>query len=160
MAGDYTAPITLGIVGNDAVTTGGGTLKVFLDSPFYTEHTTSSIAEVMTSPYYNVKWIETYVGSAIVGMPCIPATTGDFFWMQTWGPCQVNAQSALSNNDGTTHAWGAVFRSDGTVDGHQNSAATGGTGYNYHQQHAGWAIITDATDGGQGAPFVFLQLDP
>lgn len=157
LAGDYAAPLTMGIVANDGLTTGGGTLKVYLDVPFYAEHTSSSIAEVMTSPYYNVKYHQTYLGSAIVGMPCIPASANDFFWMQTWGPCQVNAQSALSKNTGAIHAWGAVFRSDGTVDMHHNESAEGGAGYNVNQQHAGWAIITN-TDGGQGAPFLMLHI--
>lgn len=157
LAGDYTKPLTLGIVGNDKMLTGGGVLKLYLDAPFYAEHTSSSVAEAMASPYYNVKWVQTYAGSAIVGMPCVPATANDYFWMQTWGPCQVNAQEALLKNDGNTHAFGAVFRSDGTVDAHQNSSATGGTGYNYHQQHAGWGITTNK-DAGQGAPFLMLQI--
>ena len=32
---------------------------------------------------------------AMVGVPLIPVTSGNYFWIQTWGPCFGTAQSAI-----------------------------------------------------------------
>jgi len=147
-----------GIVANDAVATGGGTLKLYLDCPINIELTTSDVAEVMPSPYNWQCYSQTYVGTGVMGIPVIAASANDFFWMQTWGPIWVTPQSAFgTNTSGTTHAYQGVFRHDGSVDMHNNASAAGGTTYNYHQQHAGFILSTGA-EAGQGAPFMMLQI--
>ena len=146
------------ITGNDGLLTGGGTLKVYLDVPINLELGTSDVAEITMSPYYYVKYASSVKGG-IIGVPTIAiAAAGSWFWIQTWGPIWIVPQSAFGDNttDGKEQIQG-VFRHDGSVDAHQNASATGGTGYNYHQQHAGFMLFTGASKG-QGAPFMMLQI--
>lgn len=148
-----------GITGNDALATGGGVLKVYLDVPLNIELVaTTDIAEITMSPYYAVKYSSNET-AGICGIPTIAiAASGSWFWVQTWGPVWVVPQGLFGRNkDAGTHRWQGVFRADGSVDAHHNSAATGGSGTNYHQQHAGF-IFASASDKGQGAPFFMLQI--
>ena len=139
------------IVGNTAVASGGGEMTVTLDSP-----TPAAVVvdvthcECMASPYLNVV-SGNYPKAAIVGVPTYPATTGKFFWLQTWGPCWVSPQAEVGEAD---HDLNVVFRHDGSIDEYDYSDT-----YVTKQQHAGF-VLTHAPAGTQGAPFIMLQITP
>ena len=146
-----------GIVANDAVATGGGTLKCYLDMPLNLELTASDVAEIMASPYMNLLQEAAQIGT-VACVPCVAAGASNYFWGQTWGPvwCKPQATAGLSNGAAVENMH-LIFRSDGSVEAHAAAAAVGGTGYNYNQQHAGYVLGCGA-DGAQGAPFFMLQL--
>lgn len=107
----------------------------------------TSIIEAMASPYIvstgdpaGVRWM--------VGMPMHLATVAEpYVWLQTWGPTWCAPQSRVGDaaNNGTV-----VARHDGSLDvsdqaGYANAQIVGSV-MNYSQA------------GGQGAPFVYLQI--
>lgn len=106
--------------------------------------------ECMASPYKNVI-TSTSNQKSVVGMPTSAMTIGQFGWIQTWGICWVAPQGAVStgNNDREV-----VFRHDGSIDQHDYSDAV-----ITMAQHAGF-ILKDIRGGGQGAPFIMLQISP
>ncbi len=139
------------IVGNTAVANGGGEMTVELDSPTPVAVVVDvTHCEAMSSPYLNVV-SGNYPKAAIVGIPTYPATTGKFFWLQTWGPCWAAPQAEVGDAD---HDLNVVFRHDGSVDEYDYSDS-----YVTKQQQAGF-VLTHASAGTQGAPFIMLQITP
>jgi len=88
----------------------------------------------------------------VVGVAHAAVAASYWFWLQTWGPCWLGPSSA-GPFDGA-HKHQAVFESTGEIDGHEygNAALT-------EQQHAGFGLC-HAVGGGQGAPFMMLQICP
>lgn len=88
----------------------------------------------------------------VVGVAQAVVTANYYFWLQTWGPCWVGP-SGTGPCDGA-HKHQVVFESTGEVEGHDYSNAL------YTEaQHAGFGLA-HAYGGGQGAPFLFLQITP
>ena len=146
-----------GITANDAVATGGGTLKIYIDRPVNLALTTFDVVEIMASPYKNLLWASSAMGPTIV-VPVIVATAGQYSWGQTWGPIWCPPQATAGDNDAAGEEnFHLIFRADGSVESHNHASAVGGTGYNYHQQHAGFVLGCNATKG-QAAPFFMLQI--
>lgn len=106
--------------------------------------------ECMASPYKNVI-TSTSAQKSVVGVPTSAMTIGQFGWIQTWGIVWLAPQGAVStgNNDREV-----VFRHDSSVDQHDYSDAV-----ITFAQHAGF-ILKDIRGGGQGAPFIMLQISP
>jgi len=148
MDSDGTSAQNRMITGNTVTAAGGGTITVTFDEPTYVALTTSDHVECMASPYRDVR-STTYGHASIVGVPTIPATVGQYLWIQTWGACWVTPQPRVSTE---LYQDQLVFRHDGTVDAHVYSDA------NVTQaQHAGF-VLAHAHGGGQGACFVMLQI--
>ena len=137
------------IVSNTAVATGEMTLVIDQPIPLAlitdTDH-----AECMASPYLNLQ-ANTDTISSVLGIPTLIATSGQYFWLQTWGPVWIAPQGAVStgNNDRQV-----VFRHDGSIDQHDYSDAVV-----QFAQHAGF-VLANASGGGQGAAFIMLQITP
>jgi len=127
------------------------TMTIGLDSPTPIAITTSDKAECMASPYLNVITASSEARS-IVGVPTVAATTGQFFWLQTWGPCWIatSAECGAGSNDRNV-----VFRYNGSGD----ECAYAGTYNSAKAQQAGH-ILTNGAGTGQGAPFIMLQITP
>lgn len=106
--------------------------------------------EAMASPYKNVI-NSTSVQKSVVGVPTSAMTVGQYGWIQTWGICWIAPQGTVSV--GNNHRQ-VVFRHDGSVDDHDYNDAVV-----TQAQHAGF-ILKDTRGGGQGAPFIMLQISP
>ena len=143
----------VGITRHPAKVAGAGTLLVQLDSPIPVAVAVANQVEGIASIYANVVQDQDAVPvvnwQAVVGMPMLVAPAGSFVWLQTWGP--IAAIGSL--NVGAAVDQRAVY-----VD-HNSAldvfATDGGIG-----QYIGYVIASGNVPGGQGAPFVFLQLDP
>lgn len=140
------------ITGNSAAPiTAANEMTVYLDSPTpIAVVADTSYAEAMASPYLNVVTAASEVAS-VIGVPTVAATDGQYFWLQTWGPVWLatSAGCGAGNSDRNV-----CFRYNGSGD----EVAT--TGYGSIQaQHAGF-ILANAYGGGQGAPFIMLQITP
>jgi len=77
-----------GIIGNDA--SGATTTKIYLDAALDAALTTAaSNVEVFRNPYrYATHAANEYV--TVIGVPAKGASAGEYFWLQTWGPCIVS----------------------------------------------------------------------
>jgi len=145
---DTIATIQRGIIGNDAVAT--GEMRIWVDGAIPVVLTTdASYAEGMCSPYLNVTPGDGNGLQTMVGMPQGYCDSGDYIWIQTWGPCWVAPQSTAG---AAAHNTAVVARYDGSVQSHAYASA-----YNTLQQHVGF-ILSYAAAGTQGAPFIMLQI--
>jgi len=136
---------------SNTVTTGAGEMTIVVTDPIPvaliedTDH-----IECMASPY-NYLTASTSNNYAVYGMPQLVYTSGQFGWIQTWGPTWIAPQAAVGS--GSNNKIG-IFRHDGSIDELDYSDANNSKG-----QIAGF-VMTHAQGGGQGAPFFFLQITP
>jgi hypothetical protein len=137
------------IVSNTAVTTGGGecTLKLLDPIPVAliadTDH-----AEVMASPY---SYVNTANEKPVVGKPLLAYTSGQYGWVQTWGPTWFSPQAAATVGSNNRIV---VFRHDGSLDELDYSDA-----YNSQGQIAGYLMaVSQSGAGTQAAPFIYLMI--
>jgi hypothetical protein len=142
------------IVGNDYVSTAGGTIYVYVDGAIEEAYTTSGWCDMILNPY-------AYLGNgnlnfnAFMGVPNFNTTILYNAFIQTWGPCYVVG--------GGGHAFGATandrtmyFVGDGSVNA--GLYLTVESGY----QLAGFIIDSTATVAGasatSGVPLLMLQI--
>jgi hypothetical protein len=146
-------PQMRGIIGNDVLTTAGGSVNVFLDAPLITAVTVGTTnLETLLNPYANVKGDQ--AGGAYVsflGVPAVRATVGQYFWLQTWGPVWITSDDTTGAAANGREIYfvnnGSVVSSDKLVDGATNVL----------YQRAGVAIDASST-GASNAPIVMLQI--
>ena len=110
---------------------------------------TTSKAEAIASPYKHVV-LSSAVHMPIVGVPTVLASSGNYLWVQTWGPCWLSLQSDV----GVAGNYGMVWRHDGSLDKNYDTV----DGY-ITNQYAGFALA-QTSSAGQGAPFFMLQICP
>ena len=138
------------IIGNTA-TTGAGEMTVELDAGIPVAlDTDNDHAECMASHYSEVRQDTSNVKS-VVGMPMVAAVSGQWLWIQTWGPIWIAPQGEVSVGNNNRQV---VFRHDGSIDEHDYSDAAV-----TKAQHAGF-VLANARGGGQGAAFIMLQICP
>ena len=106
--------------------------------------------ECMASPYSYVT-ASTSNAHAVVGIPQLVYTSGQWGWLQTWGPTWIAPQTEVGS--GSNNKIG-IFRHDGSIDELDSSDANNSKG-----QIAGF-VMTHAQGGGQGAPFFWLMIAP
>lgn len=137
------------IIGNTG-TGGAGEMTLELDDPIPVDLTVNTDhAECMASPYYALRSASSNTKS-IMGLPSVAATAAEpYHWLLTWGPCWIAPQGSVSV--GNNHRQ-VVFRHDGSIDDHDFNDGNVSEG-----QHAGF-VLANAPGGGQGAPFIMLQI--
>jgi len=154
-------PQVIQIRSNTVVASSGGTMTLVTDEGVQNALTTDDHAELIASPYRNIlaqaslAYSNTY---GHIGRPVIPATSGQFLWVQTWGPCFLSPQTDVGVNTGGSGAgqnYVVVSRHDGSIDTLLYSDAT-----HDQAQIVGFVMACATTAGGQGAPFVFLTIAP
>ena len=140
------------IVSHPALATTGGALTLKLDSPLTAAVTAATTnIELMECPYYCL--LADNAGGDYVtfmGVPTVEAASGEFFWLQTWGPVWItsNGNTCNSARDRTI-----VFVGNGSVESSDDETLESGF------QIAGVALDT-SSDGSSNAPFVLLQITP
>ncbi len=150
-----------GILSNTAVTVNTGTavFTVVLDTPTPVAVVAGDVAEAQCSIYRNmVANTDTKLGSgmsAVVGVPELAATVGQFIWVQTWGLTWVAPHAAVGLAEGENKV---VFNGDGSF-GQGEEHNSGAKDLGLIGQAAGYVVSRDKGTG-QAAPFVMLQLDP
>lgn len=138
--------------GNPAKAAGAGTLTIELDGELPIAITTSDVVEGIVTPYLDVKDGNSGGFRMWVGLPMrLLTTTNPYGWVQTWGPCWISPQTAVSAGH---DANAIVIRHDGSIDLHDSE-----TTYTENAQHGGF-VITHNSGGTQGAPIIFLQINP
>jgi len=137
------------IIGNTAVDTDEMTIELDQGIPVALD-TDNDHIECMASIYSDVRTL-TSATKSVCGMPAVVATAGQFLFVQTWGPIWIAPQGAVSVG---TNNRQVVFRHDGSIDEHDYSDSNVAKA-----QHAGF-VLANASDGGQGAAFIMLQICP
>jgi hypothetical protein len=88
-----------------------------------------------------------------VGLTPIPVTSGNYFWLQTWGPCFIAAQ--LGQPGAVVNFRDVYYGAAGTVLSFDAAYAAGA---NVSPQRVGY--ISGASTAGDGNDDVMLQLAP
>ncbi len=144
----FSSTTTRLIMGNNAAVVSTGTVIVTVDAPYH-KAATLPWTEIMLNPYnYLAAAAPANALSAVVGVPVIVSTTGNFIWNQTYGPCGMLSSGSAGNANNQRSLY---FASDGSVrDGSELTIETG-------WQKAGY--ILDESSGSAGCiPMVFLQI--
>lgn len=152
----YTEMFHFGILGNDVLAAGGGTLKIYIDGELPVALTTSSFAEAHVSPYSDVRCGNSGGFAYMLGVAQRLVASGSYFWVQTWGPTWLPPQPEVGKGAGTNDVY---FRHDGSIDIRIGCGSPGGDAYMQNLQRAG-CVISRAQDNTQGAPFIMLQVAP
>ncbi|MBU1067698.1 hypothetical protein KKE60_07905 [Patescibacteria group bacterium] len=144
-----------GIIGNTARANGDtGNTKIWLDAALVTAINEDDNLEVIGNPYADLRHANDSQIGAVMGMPCVLATSGQYFWIQTWGICRVTPSQAELGDVTSDRQF--VFDNAGSVYSHKLAIAADDNSY----QHAGF--IVERVDGaaGSAAPFINLQINP
>lgn len=139
-----------GIIGNDASGSSAVINNVHLDGPLVLATTGASTGvEVYRNPYNNI--IGGYTARGVMpfsyaGVPVRYISAASYyFWLQSWGPCQVTPQN--TGFQAAENHRGFYFRHDGTAQ------AVGALGELDCDQYAGYVI----PEGYSAGPLVFLM---
>jgi len=158
-----------GIIGNTARANGDtGNTTVYLDAALTTAVNGDDYVEVLPNPYGDLRGgaggEQFGIWCSVMGMPNVKATTGQYFWVQTWGPFRVSPTAAeLGVNQGERMTY---FGGNGCVCSYQQMitavgcAATPGAHPTHAYQPAGPIIERCTGDAGSAAPFINLQINP
>ena len=139
------------IVGNDALANDGVKLIVYIDAPLEVLTTGSANTEICANPYIDLRRdAGGYV--AAMGAPCIKATTGYFFWIQSWGICRITPTADATHGYGNNQC---QFFSD-NYGLYQQPAAYDAAKINL--QRVGFRTERTGGVSGDAAPFVMLQI--
>ncbi len=143
-----------GILSNTAIIVNAGTATclVTLDAPTPVAITVADNAEAIASVYRSlVPFGGTHIGNTwmtVAGIPTMATVAGDWTWLQTWGPCFVAPAPEVGDAAEDLQVY---FGGDGAA-----RDFAGATGDNQTVGH----ILKTAIGGGQGLPFICLEIDP
>jgi hypothetical protein len=140
------------IESHPALTSTGGALTLKLDSPLTTAVTAATTTiELMENPFYNIS-ADGSGGDYVtyIGVPTVVATSGQYLWIQTSGPCWItsNSNTCDSANDRMICVVG-----NGSVTSSNDQTLESGC------QIVGFALDMSGS-GASNAPFVNLTLFP
>jgi hypothetical protein len=144
-------PQTRRIVSHPALATTGGSLTLTIDRPLGVAVTAATTTiELMECMYYCVKGDGLSDGySSFIGVPACVVTSGQWAWVQTYGPVWITSDSNTCDSANDREIF---FVANGSV-------VSGGSltyqGSSY--QRAGFALDMSGSSA-SNAPFVFLQL--
>lgn len=137
------------IVSHPALTSTGGTLTVKLDMPLTSDVTAATTTiELMESPFYCLKADNSggdYV--SYLGCSASVATSGQYFWLQTRGPCWVTSDGNTCDSAGDRTL---VWVGNGSVKSSNDITVESGI------QIAGFALDMSGSSA-SNAPFIYLQ---
>ena len=132
------------ITGND-VTVGGVTKVYFEPGLSHAMTTGSDVVDVFENPYNAVYYGTSTELASVVGIPMISTTSGNYLWIQTWGPCLICTGETFSVGVDQREV---VFGGNQTIMMLDSSEE--------YRQRAGFII-----DQGSGpAPLIMLQISP
>ena len=138
------------VTANTAVASGGGTTVCTVDEPYPLDLVISTdAAAAMASPYLDVRSLTSDDGerTPMVGVPTVPATVGQYFWLQTWGVCWIASAADVGTGNNVHETF---FGGNGALVLH---------GHGANLQNAGFMISSRARDGiTQGETFIILKL--
>jgi len=163
MAGSGDAEYQMTIKSNTATVAGGDKpMTIVVDEPFPLVVTAGIYVQAMATPYKGLTNQSLSARTSYLGLPQRKATADiPFGWILTWGPCYVtpnNDQGGVNHNVGDADYSGQVVAhanvNGGSVGIHDENFALA-----KYAQHVGF-VLSWSQAGGQGAPFIMLQISP
>lgn len=149
-----------GIIGNTALAAADTSITLYFDAAIKTAMNASVATEILANPYSDVRSdTEQYgIWSSCLGMPNVLATSGQYYWLQTWGPFRITPTSAaLGVNQGERmFVFGANGSICSTATWHTQLATTPTHCY----QIAGFLLERTTGGSADAAPFINLQINP
>lgn len=142
-----------GIIGNTALASDGTSITLYFDAAIKTAMNAGVSTEILANPYSDVR-TALGGGSAALGIPAVLATTGQYFWIQTWGICRITPDA--NGNSGYKSNWREFVVDQSSVS--QQPAAYDVDKIN--RQHVGFVVERSGLVFGDTAPFVNLQINP
>ena len=142
----YSTHCVRGILGNTASGTGNA-VDITLDAGVPYALTTSDQFEVCVNPWGDVRQTNFGGAASFAGMPAMTASSGDYLWVQTAGPCWCAPQAGVQ---GAAYVRSVYFRHDGSLDIRAN------IGTYVTDQLAGFVLNYGAT---QGPPLIWLKVE-
>ena len=120
-----------------ASTADGANVTLTLYDPLLTTENVTDLWAMYRNPYKLVSQVTAGLGAVpIAGVLVCMATTNDYVWLQTWGPCAVKAQTS-------SQAGGAMYAA-------ATGAAVGliltGTGFTAYTPMGMWMTVPVASD--------------
>jgi len=142
------------ILGNTVVPTlAGATCILTLADALVTAINLGDNCEISANPYDELI-VGNHNYTAVMGMPTRLALTGEYFWIQTWGPYRVSPEGAgYGDAENQLHF---VFGSTGGIITHKEGELYA----DYSKQHAGFVMERSNLEVGSVAPFIMLQISP
>ena len=101
---------------NSAVSSAGYGNFTLYDPISHTVDTADEIT-IIQNPYIKCLQCTTGDGHFVVGVAPIEATTGDYFWLQTWGPCGMKSAAAAKGETLVADATGEAVVLDASSAG-------------------------------------------
>ena len=140
------------IVSHPALANTGGTLTIKLDMPLDVAVTAATTTiELIECPFYCVKADGLGNGYvSFIGIPQCVASSGEYFWVQTWGICWITSDGNTCDSVGDRTL---VFAGNGSVVSSNDIIVENGF------QIAGIAMDMSGSSA-SNAPFVLLQIMP
>ncbi len=143
-----------GIIGNTVRANGDtGNTRVYLDAALKVAVNALDNVEVMANSYSDLR-VTNHNQSSVMGMPCVKATVGQYFWIQTWGTCRITP--AGGEYGGQPNERQFMFDAFGSLVSRLQQHVTDASSY----QHAGFLIERTLATPGNAAPFINLQINP
>ena len=137
------------IVGHPALAA-AGTLTVQLAVPLVASVSVGTTnIEIMMNPYTDLSIGNAGGYASFLGVPVRVATVGQYFWLQTHGPCWITSDNLTADDANDRMVY---FRGDGAISSRTD------VGSDHLFQPAGF-VIDASSAGASNAPFVMLQLD-
>jgi len=147
-------PQMRGILGNTAVAAPGGVCTLTLDAALTIAVTVNTTTiETLCNPYATVVLTNDASYQTFIGVPCVVATVGQYFWLQTKGKCWITSD---------THTCDQAYDRDIYFVG--NGSVVSGYDVPYTSSHplmyqkAGVAVDVSGSSA-SNAPMVNLQLE-
>jgi len=142
-------PQCRGILGNPASAAGAASLTITLDAALIAAVTVATTTiEVSPNPYSYLTYCSADYAT-MMGIPCVPATAGQYFWVQTRGPVWLTSNSVTCDSAGDRTI---VFVGNNSVVSSNDITVESGI------QIAGKAIDASSS-GSSNAPFINLTLE-
>ena len=142
------------IVSNTASEATTDHVDITLEQPLTVALTTASRIDVMYPIYSGLKQGMATVGEqeSFLGIPNIAIASGEYGWIQTWGPCYATPGGGTTPGDSANDRM-VYFVGDGSVNGGAHLTYAGKA-----YQFAGFII--QPNDGLGNPPLVMLQISP
>ena len=140
------------IMSHPALTTTGGSLTLTLDSPLESDVTAATTNIELWENPYSYLLADNSGGDYVtfVGVSTVVAASGEYFWLQTWGPCWITSDG---NTCDSVRDRTIVFVGNGSVLSSNDVTVESGL------QIAGVALDTSSS-GSSNGPLVMLQISP
>ncbi|GAG62578.1 unnamed protein product, partial [marine sediment metagenome] len=132
-----------------------GAVTIFLEEPITNGFAVASFLEILPNPYADLQGaLLANERVSHAGIPGTEAALGEYFWVQTWGPCWIIPGGGSPEGVGiVANDRTVVFVGDGSINAVTNANV------NLGYQVAGFIIQNDSSGVG-GPPLVMLQIRP